>query len=121
MLPPYQDGPFPFGAPVLTIDGVEYITNSFQPAKSANTVNVTNNLGEHSGAVSFKGPTTGTAELQLADDTTPIPTLAAEDADTGTFTVDSIVYFITGVSEPRNSGAVNVVTIQFQARVNAVV
>lgn len=120
MLPPYQDGPFPSGAPVLTINSVEYICNSFQPDDSANTVNVTNNEGAHSGAVSFKGPTTGSAELQLATSTTAVPTTAAAATATGTFTVDTVVYFITAVSKPRTSGGVWVVNIQFQARVNAV-
>lgn len=119
-MPPYVDGDYPNGAPVLEINGVEYICNNFQADDSANTANVADNLGDHSGAVSTKGPTTGSAELQLATSGTAVPTTAAESATTGVFTHQTVVYFITAVSKPKQAGAVWVVNIQFQKRVNPV-
>lgn len=120
MMPPYVDGAFPNGSRVLTINSVTYKCNSFTEDDSSTTENVNDENGEHAGAVSKKGPTTGSAELQLATSSTAVPTTAAESATTGTFIIDSVTRFITAVSKPRNSSGVWVVNIQFQKRVNAV-
>lgn len=119
MMPPYVDGAFPNGSRVLTINSVTYKCNSFTEEDSTTTDNVPDENGEHSGAVSKKGPTTGSAELQLATSSTEVPTTAAANATTGVFTIDNVVRFITAVSAPRNNSGVWVVNVQFQRRVNA--
>ena len=67
---PYQDGTFPSGSPTITINSVAYKANSFSVTKPANTVNITDQNGDPSGAISFKQPRNGTAEVQFAASTT---------------------------------------------------
>jgi len=117
----YQDGTAPAGSEVLTINSVEYPCNNFETSDGSNVVNHTDENGEHDGAVAFKGPTTGSAELQLAASDTVVPTTAAASATTGVFTIGSTTYFITSVSKPKPAGGFWTVSIQFQKRANAVV
>lgn len=118
----YQDGPFPSGAPVVAINSVNYIANSFTVDKSATTVNINNQNGEHSGALSFEGPITGTAELQFAASNTAEPTTAAENATTGVFVANiggaNVNCFITSVSISKPSQSNWLATIGWQARAN---
>ena len=116
----YQDGAYPSGAPTLTINSVTYVCDAFSLEDASNVVDVTNASGEHAGAISIKGKTTGSATLQLATSTTVAPTTAAAAATTGVFTLDSATYFITSVSKPRPKDGYWTVSINFQKRENAV-
>jgi hypothetical protein len=115
----YPDGTRPSGAGTVTINSVAYKCDNFQLDSAANTVNSTDENGQHNGAVSFKGPTTGTATLQLAADSTAVPTTAAESSTTGVFTRDSVTYFITQVGVVKPSNGFWNVPISFQKKENA--
>lgn len=115
----YQDGTAPASSLVLAINSVNYPCSNFQTSDASNTVNHTNESGEHDGAVSFKGPVTGSADLLLAAVDTVVPTTAAASATTGVFTVATKNYFITSVSEAKPAGGFWTVSIQFQQKVNA--
>ena len=119
----YQDGTFPSGSPVLTINAVTYKCNSFSITKSAETVMITDENGAHSGAIQFVGPNTGTAEVQFAASTTAEPTTAAANATLGVITNVNIAganvnCFITSVAIAKPQRGAWVATLGFQTRVN---
>ena len=118
----YQDGTFPSGAPVVVINLVHYKANSFTYDKGANTIQITDENGEHSGALSFQGPLTGSMELQFAADSTPEPTTAAENSTTGVFTANidsvSVNCFITSVSIAKPAAGPWTATCAWQKIVN---
>lgn len=119
----YQDGTFPSGAPTLSINSVDYICNSLTfPQNSDNVVNITDGDGLHSGALTFTGPQTGTAELQLATNSTAFPTTAATNSTTGTFTLASggtnVNCFITSVTVTKPSTGPWIASINFQGKAN---
>jgi len=119
---PYQDGTFPSGSPTITINAVAYKANSFTVTKPANTVNITDNNGDPSGAISFKQPRNGTAEVQFAANTTVEPTTAAYSSTTGTFitTIDNanVNCFITSVSVSKPKDAPWTATLNWQEKIN---
>lgn len=119
----YQDGTFPSGAPTITINSVDYIVNSLTfPQQSDNVVNITDGDGNQSGSLSFAGPKTGTAELQLATNTTAFPTTAAENSTTGEFTISSdgsnVDCFVTSVTLNKPSAGPWIASIGFQEKLN---
>lgn len=119
----YQDGTFPSGAPTITINSVDYICNSLVfPQQSDNVVQITDGDGLHSGSLSFAGPATGTAELQLATNTTAFPTTASENSTTGTFVLSSdgsnVNCFVTSVSLNKPSAGPWTASLGFQGEVN---
>ena len=80
----YQDGTFPYGAPILTTAAnLSYVCNSFEYDKQAETVNIIDQNGAPSGALVFPGFTTGTAQLQFPNNTQAEPTTAAANATQG--------------------------------------
>lgn len=121
-MPPYSDGNFPSGAPTLTINSVTYICNSFSVSKSANTVNVTDGNGDPSGALSFKQPRAGSAELQFAANSTAEPTTAAANSTTGVFIANiagaNVNCFITAVTVNKPKDAPWTASISFQEKIN---
>lgn len=80
---PYQDGQFPSGAPVITINSVGFIANSFTVNDTAATTNINDQNGEHAGALSFRGVISGSMELQIATDSTSFPQTAARSSTWG--------------------------------------
>ena len=119
----YQDGTFPSGSPVLTINSVTYKCNSFSVSKSAEVVSTTDENGLHSGAVSFGGPTTGSAEVQFAASSTAEPTTAAANSTTGVITNVNIGganvnCFITSVSISKPQRGPWTASLGFQAKAN---
>jgi hypothetical protein len=118
----YQDGTFPSGAPTLTINGVTYKCNSFAVSKAAETVNITDENGAHSGALSFAGPVTGTAEVQFAANTTAEPTTAAANSTTGVFAATlnnvSTNCFITAVTVNKPQRGPWTAALTWQAKQN---
>lgn len=119
----YQDGTFPSGAPTLSINSVDYICNSLTfPQQSDNVVNITDGDGLHSGALSFAGPQTGTAEVQLATNSTAFPTTASQNSTTGTFVLASnganVNCFITSVTVNKPSAGPWTASLSFQGDVN---
>jgi hypothetical protein len=120
---PYQDGTFPSGAPVITINNIAYKANAFTVNKSAATVNITNELGDPSGALSFKEPRSGTAELQFSASNVAEPTTAADNTLRGTFvvTIDAanVNCFITAATVNKPKDAPWTASINWQERINA--
>jgi hypothetical protein len=119
---PYQDGTFPSGAPTITINSITYKANSFSVTKPANTVNFTDNAGDPSGALSFKQPRIGTAELQFAASSTAEPTTAAYNSTTGVFTatVDNVTTncFITSVTINKPKDSAWIASLNWQEKIN---
>lgn len=116
----YKDTEQPAGSRVLTINSVTYKCNSFTRSETDSVTNLTDENGEHSGAIAVGQPETVTAEIQIATATTPIPTTASVATTTGTFVIGTATYFITSVSEARPSSGVWAVTINAQKRKNSV-
>lgn len=119
---PYQDGTFPSGAPVITINAITYKANSFTVNKAANTTSITDNAGDPSGALSFKQPRTGTAELQFAANSTAEPTTAAENATTGVFVANinsaNVNCFITSCTVNKPKDAPWTASVNWQEKIN---
>ena len=122
-MPTYQDGTIPSGAPTLTINSVTYICNSFQfPQYSADTTSIKDANGNHAAAIQFAGPTTGSAQLQVASNSTAFPTTASINSVTGTFTVtngvSNVNCFITSASISKPATGPWLVDIGFQQKQN---
>ena len=119
---PYSDGTFPSGAPTITINSVAYIANSFTVNKSANTVNVTNGSGDPSGALSFKQPRSGSAELQFSANSVVEPTTAAENSTIGVFIANinssNVNCFITSCTVNKPKDAPWTASINWQEKIN---
>lgn len=120
----YQDGSFPTGTPVIDINSITYVSNSFDfNSSTSETVNIKDENGEHVGANSALGPGTGSAVLQLAASSTEIPTTAAENATIGVFTFShdgaNVDAFITSVTVNRATAPnPHLVNIAFQKKMN---
>jgi hypothetical protein len=119
---PYSDGTFPSGSPTVTINSVAYKANSFTVNKPANTVNITDNNGDPSGALSFKQPYTGTAEVQFSASNIAEPTTAAENSTTGTFVANieggNVNVFITAVTINKPKDAPWTASLTWQEKIN---
>lgn len=119
---PYSDGTFPSGAPTVTINAVALKANSFTVNKSTNTVNITDNANDPSGALSFKQPRSGTAEVQFASSTTVEPTTAAQNSTTGVFIANidgaNVNCFITAVSITKPKDAPWTASLTWQEKIN---
>ncbi len=119
---PYSDGTFPSGSPTLTINSVAYKCNSFSVNKSANTVNITDQSGDPSGALSFKLPRSGSAELQFAANSTVEPTTAAENSTIGVFVANinssNVNCFITACTVNKPKDAPWTASISWQEKIN---
>lgn len=118
----YQDGTYPSGAGVVVINSVNYVANSFTVNKSATTVQINDENGEHAGALSFAGPISGSAELQFSANTVAEPTTAAQNSTTGVFatTIDNTATncFITSVTINKPSQSNWTAAVEWQARAN---
>lgn len=98
----YQDGNFPLGAPVLTNAlGNTFKCNSFSVTPTAETTNIQDEMGEHSGAIQYSGPITFQAELQYANANIPELVPASVNATIGVFVNVNIVGY-DGSSGPHN-------------------
>lgn len=119
---PYQDGNFPSGAPTIVINSVNYKANSFVVNKAANTVNITDQSGDPSGALSFKQPRSGTTELQFSASNIAEPTTAAQNSTTGTFTANidggNVNCFITAVTVTKPKDAPWTASVTWQEKIN---
>lgn len=122
-MPVYQDGPFPSGAPILTINSVPYKCNSFTVNKSSTTVPVLDENGAASGALSFADARTGTAEVQFANSAVAEPTTAAQNNVLGVLTnvnIDgaNVNCFVTSCAINKPQRAPWTATLGWQARIN---
>lgn len=118
----YQDGLFPSGAPILTIGVTGYRCNNFQVDEDAAVVNINDNNGEHDGAVIFRGPVTGSAELQVATTASALATHVANSVTSGLFSYayngTTLTYMITKAGETRPAQGVWLQPISFMQKKN---
>ena len=123
-MPLYQDGSFPSGAPVVSINGVLFKANSLSYDKSAEVVQITDENGNQSGALSYEGPTTGTVELQFPNNSVAEPTTAAANSTTGAFQLPigasyaNVNVFATSVAIQRPARGPWIATVSWQRKVN---
>lgn len=116
---PYQDGNYPSGAGLCNINGVLYKCNSFNLDKADSVVDIQDENGKHAGALSFGGKKGFTAEVQVPNAALDgVITTAEQNSNTGTFSRNSVNYFITGVSEPKPAQGAWVVNLTGQVKVN---
>lgn len=119
---PYSDGTFPSGAGTVTINSVAYKANSFTVSKTDNVVNVTDQDGAPSGALAFKQPRTGSAEVQFSASNVAEPTTAAENSTTGVFVASinntNVNCFITGVTINKPKDAPWTASLNWQEKIN---
>lgn len=116
---PYQDGNYPSGAGLVTINGVPFKCNSFNLDKSDTVVDIQDENGKHAGALSFGGKKGFTAEIQVPNSTMDgVITTAEQNSNLGTFARNSANYFISGVSEPKAAQGAWVVNLTGQLKVN---
>lgn len=126
---PYQDGNFPAGAPVLvSAAGHAFKCNNFTSQPSAETVQITDEEGVHSGALQYTGPLTFQAELQYANNNVPELVPACMNNQLGVFNNVAMVgpngvaanrvCFITDVSTAKPQRGPWTATVTGQARVN---
>ena len=82
----YSDGTFPYGAPIITTGaGISYKANSFTYDKAGETVQIIDQNGNPSGALFWDSFTTGSVELQFANNTQAEPTTIGNNATQGLF------------------------------------
>ena len=119
---PYQDGTYPSGAPIITINSVTYKCNKISFEKPSETVNVFDPDGSPGGALFFPTHKTGTAEIQFAANTTAEPTTAAAASATGIFIANidgaNTNCIITSVAIEKPQRAPWTATLGFQIKVN---
>lgn len=119
---PYQDGTFPSGCPVITINSVTYKANAFSYTDGTNTTTITDESGAPSGHLSFAQATAGSAELQYSASNVADPTTAAANATTGVFTVSlnsvNANCFITSVTVNKPKDAPWTASINWTKKIN---
>lgn len=119
----YSDGTFPYGAPIITTGaGNSYKANSFTYDKGGETVQIVDENGAPSGALFWDGFTTGTAELQFANNTQAEPTTIGNNATQGlwvnVFGANlNAVCTTVSISKPQRGPWI--ATCGFQKKVNA--
>jgi len=107
---PYSSTPgIPHGSRIVTIDGVAYIAEGFQPTRPTTQLPRKNQLGAPNGFKLLKERKTATATLQLETDSTPVPGRGREFAGEA---VDEVVaWVIIEVSNPEVSDGLKTVSI----------
>lgn len=118
----YQDGLFPSGSPIITINSVTYKCNKISFEKPSETVNVFDQDGAPSGALFFNSHRTGSCEVQFAANSTAEPTTAAANSATGIFSANvdgaNVNCIITSVSIEKPERAPWTATLAFQVKIN---
>lgn len=113
-LPYSTSAGLPYGSRVLSIGGVSYIANNFRVEQAGKLLERTTELGAPNGAVMIDTAYTGTAEVQLAANTTVYPNISM----TFSTRVDSenanLNFFLTTVGAPESADQWKFVDIQFR-------
>lgn len=109
-----NDGSVQYGSRNLTIDGVVYATDDFSwNEETGSEIIRTAASGALSGRVSIKGALTGSATLQLADESTALPAWGAQ------FTVTEGVCTVTAVGRTETKDGETKVPISFVKNITA--
>lgn len=112
---PVQDGTHAFGIPdsPITINGVVYILEDFNPTAGSTVVEIKNPNGVPTGQVIIPEVIQGTAKLQLATTATAHPTRGQ------TFTLQGAVFYVTEVGVTYTQGQYTFLNISFRMQINA--
>jgi hypothetical protein len=90
----------PFGGITITINAITYITENWKPEKNTREIRRNGTTGDRAEFSLRAEPTSQSGlTLQLALASTAVPSLGAE------FTVDTLVYVVTKVSQSKGSDA----------------
>ena len=114
----YNPQSLPTGCRVITINSVTYKENNENQTQPSQKTNVTDEVGAPLGTLMQTDFETLTMELQLASESTPVPTTAAVSTTTGTFTLDGATWAIETVGKPREKLGQRVVQITAQKNVS---
>ncbi len=102
----------PFGSRSLTINSVAYIAENWAPQKAARKISRPDANGDEAAFMLRADPTSQSGlRLQLATTSTATPALGEE------FTVDNVVYVISGVSKSESVGAYHSCDVSYQSKV----
>jgi hypothetical protein len=126
-----NDGGMQVNTRVLTIGsaaggtgGVTYVAENFNYSRPSKTIETTDENDEPNKQYSYKTFVTGTATLQLAASTTPLPQQGWEfttTLDRGTTpgpTPSPEIFYITDVGAPEAQGQEIKVNVSFRKRIN---
>jgi len=114
----FQDGGHPYGSFVATIGALPYVAESASLNIPTTVVEVTNQLGEPSGFIGIPGFVSGSASLQLATNSYPIPTLGA--IFTYAFISGTVqTWVVANVGETLAQQDIIKVNIDFRKRINS--
>lgn len=90
-----NDGNMPYGSRVLTVNGNTYIADDFTINRPSNLVERPGEFGQPTGWVLVPTLPTGSATLQLATTSTPLPEVGMS------FVVDAETFMLNSVSAPE--------------------
>ena len=103
----YNDADVVFGSRELTINGVVYAADDFSLDHEVTEIVRTNKNDRPTGQVAIKGRITGSATLQLATSSTPMPEMGMQ------FTVTEGTFVLRKVSRSESKGGETKVPIEF--------
>lgn len=114
----YNDGAVQMGARDLTINEIVYAGDSVAVNRPTKNVRRTNSVDEPSGSRIYADFVTGSATLQLADETTPIPENGMTFAETFVTNIGEETFIIDNVGQPEEKAGEKKVTITFVKKYN---
>lgn len=112
---PFQDGSQVFGIPdsPVSINSVTYIAEDIQISKPSQVVEIKDENGIPTGQVIIPQVITGSCKLQLADDSTGIPSIGQ------TFDLQGATFYVSEVGQTFTQGAYAFVNVSFRMQINA--
>ena len=114
----FQDGSNPYGSFVATFGTLGYVAESASLNTPTNVVEVRNQLGEPSGIIGIPGFVSGSASLQLATTSYPVPTLGA--VFTYAFISGTVqTWLVANIGQTYAQQDIIKVNIDFRKRVNS--
>lgn len=116
----YNDGNIPFGVSVATFTaGAVYVVEDFSIDKSSTVIERRSGVGVLSGRVIIdENNITGSATLQRATSTTPIPSIGATFTPPSDATYTAQAY-VTGSSGAQSQTTAHTFTIRWAGLINA--
>jgi len=119
-----NDGGIPYGSQVLTLlatttatSGTTYIADNIDFTDPSKEINRTNQLDEPSGSVNYDDFQRGTATLQLATTTTPLPAKGAV-AQITVGVAETFWFFVYDRSAPKAKGEDHKCNVTFKRLYN---
>lgn len=110
---PYSSTPtLAFGGIVVTINSVTYVARNWAPKKSSRKIRRDDENGDQAAFMLRGEPTAQSGlTLQMALSSTAVPSMGAE------FTVDTLVYVVTGVEPAKPQGEFWTTSIDYESKV----